>query len=257
MPNFFVNLECGTKAYGDVKVLDGIDLTVERGEVLCIIGPSGVGKSTLLRCLTLLETFDRGTLIYEDVTVCRDDGKRAIYSDAKTMVKARDKFGLVFQALNLFPHYTVKKNIMEPLTVAEKIPVSEAEKIAMDMIDKLELNGKEDNVPCDLSGGQQQRVAIARALAQNPEVLYFDEPTSALDPRLARDVANLIRRIAENDIATVIVTHDMSFARLAADRIAIMSAGKFVEVGETEQIFENPQHEITKGFLKQEVLNQK
>ena len=250
-----VTLKNASKSFsGDQHVLDNIDFSVEQGSVMCIIGPSGVGKSTLLRCLTTLETLDRGELAYGDVAVCKDDGVRAVYEDKKTLEAARKKFGMVFQNFNLFPHYSVLKNVAEPLTIAKGMSFEEACEIAKKHIKSLDLCGKEDMVPGDLSGGQQQRVAIARALALSPEVIYFDEPTSALDPRLSREVAKILEEISGEGIATVVVTHDMAFAKTVADRVAIMHAGKFVESGDSEQIFNDPTHEITKEFIATDLL---
>jgi polar amino acid transport system ATP-binding protein len=247
MPNetSVITLSHGKKAFGANQVLKDISLTVEKGDVLGIIGPSGGGKSTLLRCLTLLETLDSGTLSYGDLTVC-DDGR---YADKDTLKHARERFGLVFQNFNLFPHYTVLKNVADPLVTVQKMDKARAEERARALIAKMGLSGKEDMVPCELSGGQQQRVAIARALAMNPDVLYFDEPTSALDPELTREVLKVIRELADEHMTMVIVTHEMSFARDVADSIIFMDGGVIVEAGPASEVINNPKNERTKEFL--------
>ena len=244
-----VNLEHARKSFGNNEVLKDISLTVSKGDVLAIIGPSGGGKSTLLRCLTLLERLDDGGLSYGDLVVARSEGGRAVYGDKAVIAQARTRFGLVFQSFNLFPHYTTLKNVADPLVVVQNMPKAQAEARARELLDKMGLAGKEDLVPCELSGGQQQRVAIARALAMNPDVLYFDEPTSALDPELTREVLRVIRGLAEERMTMVIVTHEMAFARDVADRIIFMDGGHVVEEGTAADVINNPQHERTRAFL--------
>lgn len=239
----------GSKSYNGKQVLHDVDFAVDDDEVMTIIGPSGVGKSTMLRCMTLLERFDGGSLYYDDITVCEEKDGKCVYCSDVDMLRARERCGLVFQNFNLFPHYTVMQNVMKPLQTVQKMDKEQAAEIAKEKLTQLEMFDKADMVPCDLSGGQQQRVAIARALAMNPAVLYFDEPTSALDPRLSKGVAALIRSIAKTGIGTVIVTHDMKFAQDASDYVAIMYGGTFVEKGTVQQIFEDPQSDITKEFL--------
>lgn len=254
MPNKeVVIVKDGKKIFNGKTVLHDVDFAVDDDEVMTIIGPSGVGKSTLLRCMTMLETFDGGTLEYDDLKVCVDVNGISQYANEDVLNKARQHCGLVFQNFNLFPHLTVEKNITQPLMTVLKKSAGEAKQIAKARLDDLELGDKLDMVPCDLSGGQQQRVAIARALAMNPSTLFFDEPTSALDPRLSRDIAKLIREIAASGIGIVVVTHDMKFARDASDYVAIMHGGTFVEKGRVEQVFEAPQHEITKEFLSSDL----
>ena len=245
-----VTLEHAKKAFGANEVLKDISLTVNRGDVLAIIGPSGGGKSTLLRCLTLLETLDAGDLSYGDLAVTRtNDAGRAVYGGKDVLAQAKTRFGLVFQNFNLFPHYTALKNVADPLVTVQKMPKAQAEERARQLLGKMGLSGKEDLVPCELSGGQQQRVAIARALAMNPDVLFFDEPTSALDPELTREVLRVIRELAEERMTMVIVTHEMAFARDVADRIIFMDGGHVVEQGAAADIINNPQHERTRAFL--------
>ena len=245
-----VSLEHGKKAFGDNEVLKDISLQVNKGDVLAIIGPSGGGKSTLLRCLTLLETLDSGKLSYGEIEVCADNASgKAVYGDKRTIQEAKRHFGLVFQNFNLFPHYTAIKNVYDPLISVAKMPKAEAEKKAEELLDKMGLSEKGDLVPCELSGGQQQRVAIARALAMNPDVLYFDEPTSALDPELTREVLKVIRELAAEHMTMVIVTHEMSFARDVADQLIFMDGGHIVESGPASEVIGNPKHERTKAFL--------
>ncbi len=244
-----VSLEHARKSFGDTLVLEDISLSVRKGEVVAIIGPSGGGKSTLLRCLTLLETLDGGSLSYGDVTVATDDGSRSVYAGKAALAKAKARFGLVFQNFNLFPHYSVLKNIIDAPIHVQKRSREEAEQQARALLARMGLSEKENMVPCELSGGQQQRVAIARALCLNPDVLYFDEPTSALDPELTQDVLKVIRNLAAEHMTMVIVTHEMAFARDVADRIIFMDAGKVVEEGLAAQVIGNPQQERTRAFL--------
>ncbi|MCI2242804.1 amino acid ABC transporter ATP-binding protein [Adlercreutzia faecimuris] len=245
-----VTLEHAKKAFGSVEVLKDISLTVNRGDVLAIIGPSGGGKSTLLRCLTLLETLDAGDLSYGDLAVTRTDGAgRAVYGGKEVLAEAKTRFGLVFQNFNLFPHYTVLKNIADAPICVQKRPKDEVEAQARALLAKMGLAGKENMVPCELSGGQQQRVAIARALALNPDVLFFDEPTSALDPELTRDVLQVIRDLAAERMTMVIVTHEMGFARDVADHLIFMDDGRVVESGRAADVINNPAHERTRAFL--------
>ena len=233
--NVLVKLEHGKKSFGDVTVLKDISLEVRKGEVVAIIGPSGGGKSTLLRCMTLLETLDAGSLSYGDLPVAEDNGAgHAVYGGKDVMKRAKSCFGLVFQNFNLFPHYSVIKNVTDAPISVQKRPRAEA----------LE-RGRE------LLGGQQQRVAIARALAMDPEVLFFDEPTSALDPELTRDVLKVIRDLAAERMTMVIVTHEMTFARDVADRIIFMDDGLVVEEGRAVDVINNPQQERTRAFLSQ------
>lgn len=252
-----VSLEGAKKAFGDVEVLKGISLSVAKGEVVAIIGPSGGGKSTLLRCLTLLERLDDGTLRYGDLEVAGHGGAGGAgssggafrYADKETLRKAKSRFGLVFQNFNLFPHYSVIKNVTDAPICVQGCSREEALAEGRELLAKMGLAGKEDMVPCELSGGQQQRVAIARALALKPEVLYFDEPTSALDPELTKDVLRVIRDLAAEHMTMVIVTHEMAFARDVADRIVFMDGGHVVEEGPAEQVINAPRMERTREFL--------
>ena len=246
-----LSMEHIEKSFGDNTVLKDVSLSVEKGEVVSIIGSSGGGKSTLLRCATLLETFERGTLSYGDLdVVTAGEGGKAVYGDKKVLKQAREHFGLVFQNFNLFPHYTVLKNVMDAPVRVQKRDKAEAEAAARDLLAKFGLAGKEDMVPCELSGGQQQRVAIARAMCINPSILFFDEPTSALDPELTQDVLKIIRELADEHMTMVIVTHEMSFARDVSDRVIFLDKGVFVEEGTPEQVIDNPTQERTRAFLR-------
>ncbi len=236
------------KSFGSLEVLKGIDLTVEKGEVVGIIGPSGGGKSTLLRCATTLETIDNGDITIAGETLVKTSNSGLVkYADKKMMKQIRGKFGLVFQSFNLFPHFSVRRNITEALIHVHGKDKGEADEICNALLKKLGMEDKADAYPCNLSGGQQQRVSIARALAANPEILFFDEPTSALDPELTSGVLKVIRELAEEHMTMVIVTHEMAFARDVADKLVFMDGGVIVEQG--KDIISNPTKERTKEFL--------
>ena len=235
---------------GDLRVLKDISLSVDKGEVVAIIGPSGSGKSTLLRCATLLNTMDSGELIYDDIYAARnDENGRAIYANKEQLKKVRAKFGLVFQNFNLFPHYSVLKNLVDPQVRVLGRSREEASARAEQLLKKMGLEDKGDAYPYQLSGGQQQRVAIARALAMDPEILFFDEPTSALDPELTGEILKVIRSLAEEHMTMVIVTHEMAFARDVADRVIFMAEGVIVEEGTPEEVMQNSREERTRQFL--------
>ncbi|MBP5262140.1 MAG: amino acid ABC transporter ATP-binding protein [Clostridiales bacterium] len=229
------------KSFDQLHVLKGITLHVDEGEVVAIIGPSGGGKSTLLRCATTLIPIDEGSISIAGVELD--------YKNKKTLAAIRGKFGLVFQNFNLFPHYSVRRNITEALVSVHKKSQEEANKICDNLLEKMGLADKGNAYPCNLSGGQQQRVSIARALAASPDILFFDEPTSALDPELTQGVLNVIRELAEEKMTMVIVTHEMSFARDVADRIIFMDGGVIVEEGPADELINNPKNERTKTFL--------
>ena len=237
------------KSFGSLEVLKGIDLTVEKGEVVAIIGPSGGGKSTLLRCATTLETIDKGEITIGGDTLVTTKDDKAVYCDKKMLQEVRSKFGLVFQGFNLFPHFSVRRNITEALIHVHKKSKEEADKICDQLLTKMGMLDKAESYPCNLSGGQQQRVGIARALATNPDIIFFDEPTSALDPELTAGILKVIRDLAEEKMTMVIVTHEMSFARDVADRIIFMDGGVIVEQGPAKEIINNPKNDRTKEFL--------
>ncbi|MDD6385303.1 amino acid ABC transporter ATP-binding protein [Streptococcus hyointestinalis] len=233
------------KSYGQNEVLKGINAKFYEGDVVCIIGPSGSGKSTFLRTLNLLETITSGK-----VTV---DGYEL--SDPKTNLdKARENIGMVFQHFNLFPHMSVLENITFAPVELGKYSQEEAEKIGMDLLEKVGLADKRDAKPDSLSGGQKQRVAIARSLAMNPDIMLFDEPTSALDPEMVGDVLEVMRDLAEQGMTMLIVTHEMGFARKVANRVIFTDGGQFIEDGTPEQIFDHPKHPRLQDFLDK-VLN--
>ena len=228
------------KSFGSFTALGGVDLDVHRGEVLCIIGPSGSGKSTLLRCLNFLEVPSAGT-----VEVL---GQKLV-SKGAALTTIRRNIGMVFQQFNLFPHMTALENVMEGPLSSLGQKKSEAIEVAVEALDDVGLASKADSRPQALSGGQQQRVAIARALAMRPKVMLFDEPTSALDPELRAEVLDTMRNLALEDRTMVIVTHEMTFARLVADRVVFLDRGVIVEEGTPDQIFDQPQSERLKKFL--------
>ncbi|MBS5480356.1 MAG: amino acid ABC transporter ATP-binding protein [Clostridiales bacterium] len=239
-----------TKSFGSNEVLKGISFDIHAGEVLSVIGPSGSGKSTLLRCCTLLEKMDAGEIAYGDLTMAKTgENGRAVYSSGAVLQQIRRRFGLVFQNFNLFPHYSVLRNLTEAPVRVEKKPRQEAEENARALLKKVGLENKADAYPCELSGGQQQRVAIARALAMQPDILFFDEPTSALDPELTGEILKVIRSLAEEHMTMVIVTHEMAFARGVSDRVIFMDGGVIVEEGDPNQVIDHPENERTKAFL--------
>lgn len=234
-----------SKSFGPLNVLRDISFSVRKGEVVSIIGPSGSGKSTLLRCATMLETADSGTISYENLRIL-NNGK---YAGKPVLKQARNRFGLVFQSFNLFPHYSVLKNIIDAPVCVQKRNKADVIAEAKLLLRKIGLEGREDAYPYQLSGGQQQRVAIARALAMNPDILFFDEPTSALDPELTAEILKVIRQLAEEHMTMVIVTHEINFARNVSDRIVFMADGVIVEQGRADQLIDNPQNERTRSFL--------
>ena len=222
---------------GELEVLKDISLTVKKGEVVSIIGPSGSGKSTLLRCATMLETMDGGELKYLGETAVSGKDGKCVYASKNELKKIKKHFGLVFQNFNLFPHYTVLKNIIDAPVSVDKVPKKEAIERAEKLLAQLGLSDKKDAYPFQLSGGQQQRVSIARALALNPEILFFDEPTSALDPELTSEVLKVIKELAKEKMTMIIVTHEMQFAREVSDRIIFMEQGVIQANGTPEEIF--------------------
>lgn len=240
------------KSFGeDLEVLQDISLAVEEGEVVSILGPSGSGKSTLLRCATFLEKIDSGSIAYGGkVYVENDTAGNAKKPERAKILEAQSNFGLVFQDFNLFPHFSVLKNVMDAPVKNQKRPKQEVEKEARALLAKMGLEGKEDAYPCELSGGQKQRVAIARALALRPKMLYFDEPTSALDPEITAEILRVLKGLAAEKMTMVIVTHEIDFARAVSDRVIFMDGGKVVEEGRPEEVIDNPKNERTKAFLQ-------
>lgn len=238
------------KSFDGLEVLKDISLKVEEGQVLSIIGPSGSGKSTLLRCATMLETMDSGELIYVGENAAWNDTEgKAVYAKPAKLRQLQQNFGLVFQNFNLFPHYSVMKNITDaPIHVAKR-PKEEVYKEARELLKKMGLEDKEDAYPHQLSGGQQQRVSIARALAMKPKVLFFDEPTSALDPEMVGEVLTVMKELARDGMTMVVVTHEIGFAREVADRIVFMDGGYIVEQGSPEEIINHPKEPRTIDFL--------
>ncbi|MEY8369992.1 amino acid ABC transporter ATP-binding protein [Aerococcaceae bacterium 50-4] len=228
------------KNFGKNEVLKGIDLTINQGEVVCIIGPSGSGKSTFLRCLNRLEDINGGEVLVDGTNIA---------DKAIDINKARQNIGMVFQHFNLFPHLSVLENITLAPTELGKTQKEASKEQALSLLEQVGLADKADAFPNSLSGGQKQRVAIARALAMNPEIMLFDEPTSALDPEMVGDVLNVMKDLAKEGMTMVVVTHEMGFAREVADRVIFMDGGYVVEEGNPEDIFSNPQHDRTKEFL--------
>lgn len=238
------------KKFDKKNVLEDISLEVEEGEVVSIIGPSGSGKSTLLRCLTQLERIDSGSIEIDGKVMVETIDDKAVYADSNTLHEIQLKVGLVFQNFNLFPHYSVLKNIIDAQLIVLKRSKQEATRIAMELLEKMNLADRHDAYPCELSGGQQQRIAIARALALNPKILFFDEPTSALDPELTGEILKVIRDLAKERMTMVIVTHEMAFAKEVSDRVIFMDKGFIIEQGTPQEIFGNSVNQRTRDFLQ-------
>ena len=246
-----IRTEHVSKKFGHLEVLKDVNLTVENGEVICIIGPSGAGKSTFLRSLNQLEVITGGKIFIENELFLHREHDRTVESIDKEKHKALMlEMGMVFQHFNLFPHKTVLQNLMlAPMTV-KGMSQAEIEPLARRLLEEVGLSEKADEYPSKLSGGQKQRVAIARALAMQPKIMLFDEPTSALDPELVGEVLNVMKKLAEEGMTMLCVTHEMGFAREVADRVVFMADGIIMEEGKPEEIFTNPQNDRTKQFLQ-------
>ena len=230
------------KLFGNFQALTNINMNVGEKEVVVVIGPSGSGKSTMIRCINRLEKHDRGEIIVDGITLS---------NDVRNIQEIRRETGMVFQSFNLFPHLTVLDNITLAPRQVRNIPKGEAEKTAMELLERVKIPEQARKFPGQLSGGQQQRVAIARSLAMNPKVILFDEPTSALDPEMIKEVLDTMKSLANEGMTMICVTHEMGFAREVADRVVFMADGQIVEVGTPEHFFDNPQEERTKLFLSQ------
>jgi polar amino acid transport system ATP-binding protein len=250
MNQVMVDARSVRKSYGSNDVLNGISLTVEQGEVLCIIGPSGSGKSTFLRCLNHLESINGGRIyVNGELMGYRQVGNVLHEMKSKDIAKARQGIGMVFQRFNLFPHLTALQNIIEaPIGVAGMNP-EEAKTLGLELLEQVGLGDKGEHYPSQLSGGQQQRVAIARALAMKPKLMLFDEPTSALDPELVGDVLDVMKNLAKAGMTMIVVTHEMGFAKEVADKVVFIDKGQIVESGSPKQVLDNPQEARTRAFL--------
>ena len=235
------------KYFGSLEVLKGIDCHIDKGECVCVIGPSGSGKSTFLRCLNLLETPTKGDIVIDDMHLTEKD------FDVDAM---RKRVGMVFQHFNLFPHLTILENVTLAPIRHKMMTEEQAKEKAMELLNRVGVGDKADNYPAQLSGGQKQRVAIARSLALSPEVMLFDEPTSALDPEMVGEVLEVMKQLAHEGMTMVVVTHEMGFAREVANRVFFMDGGGILEEGTPEQIFDHPQEERTKTFLRRVDLQQ-
>jgi polar amino acid transport system ATP-binding protein len=238
------------KSFHMLHVLKGIDLEVKKGEIVSVIGPSGSGKSTLLRCLNHLEVADKGSISFEGNYIAKADASgKAVYKSSKEVLAICSRLGMVFQNFNLFPHKSVMENIIEAPVMVKKKSKAEAEAKATELLEKVGLLDKRGAYPDQLSGGQKQRVAIARALAMEPEIMLFDEPTSALDPELIGEVLQVIKKLAEERMTMIIVTHEMNFAREISDRVVFMDDGRIIVDGAPDDILVNPEHPRIKTFF--------
>jgi len=234
-----IRIENVHKRFGRVHALRGVSLQVQKGEVVVIVGPSGSGKSTLLRCINRLEEYNSGKITVDGIPL----------DSAQNINAVRQEIGMVFQSFNLFSHMTVMENLVLAQRIIRKRSRDEAHKIALDLLKKVGIPEKIDAYPVQISGGQQQRVAIARALAMNPRIMLFDEPTSALDPEMIKEVLDVMLALAKEGMTMVVVSHEMGFARAAANRIIFMDEGQIIEEAPPDQLFANPKHERTKRFL--------
>ncbi len=232
------------KSFGNTHVLCDVSLSVKKGDVIAILGPSGSGKTTLLRCLNFLEKADAGTMVFDGETIDMHKASK------RTIARLRKKTAFVFQSYNLFANKTALQNVTEGLIIGRKMPKDEANRIAHEALKKVGMEDRSDYYPSQLSGGQQQRVAIARAIAVNPEIIYFDEPTSALDPELTVEVLAVMRKLAEEGMTMLVVTHEMNFARTVSNRVIFMENGIIVEEGSSKEFFNAPKEERTKAFLQ-------
>jgi polar amino acid transport system ATP-binding protein len=239
-PEEIIQIDNVVKSFGKIKALQGVSITVKRGEVLVIIGPSGSGKSTLLRCINMLEHPDSGSIVVDE---------NSMMNRETNINEVRAEVGIVFQQFNLFPHLTVLENIMLAQRIVRKRKSEEAKQIALKQLEYVGIPEKADAFPHELSGGQQQRVAIARALAMNPKIMLFDEPTSALDPEMIKEVLDVMVALAKGGMTMVVVSHEMGFVRAAAHRIVFMDQGRIIEEGTPEEFFKNPREERTRAFL--------
>ena len=237
-----IRLENVDKFFGDFQALRGIDLNVGRQEVVVVCGPSGSGKSTLIRCINRLEKHDRGRIVVDGIELS---------DDIRNIQEVRRETGMVFQQFNLFPHITVRENITLAPRQVRRLPKKEADDLATELLERVQIPEQAHKYPGQLSGGQQQRVAIARALAMQPKVMLFDEPTSALDPEMIKEVLDVMKELAQSGMTMIVITHEMGFAREVADRMLFMADAEVVEVGTPEHFFENPQQDRTKLFLSQ------
>lgn len=238
------------KSFGELEVLKDINMQVGEGEVVAILGPSGSGKSTFLRCISMLETVDGGSMVYCGKTAVSDKDGKSVYASKDELKEIKSYFGLVFQNFNLFPHYTVLKNITDAPIHVQKRNKAEVMEEAKTLLDKMGLADKGDYYPYQLSGGQQQRVAIARALAMKPKMIFFDEPTSALDPELTAEILKVLKDLATEKMTMVIVTHEIDFARSVSSHVVFMDGGLVVEQGKPEDVIDNPSNDRTRAFLK-------
>ena len=243
------------KSFDDLEVLKDISMSVAESEVISILGPSGSGKSTFLRCMTMLEKIDGGSMVYCGKEAVNSDSGVPVYADKADLKEIQSYYGLVFQNFNLFPHYSVLKNIADAPIHVQKRDKDEVYAEAKELLRKMNLEDKGDYYPYQLSGGQQQRVAIARALALKPKMLFFDEPTSALDPELTAEILKVLKELAAEKMTMVIVTHEIGFARSVSDRVIFMDGGVIVEQGPARDVIERPQEERTRQFLSRYAQN--
>lgn len=239
--NVVLKVEGLQKSFADNKILDGVSFEIDRGQIKVICGPSGSGKSTLLRCLNLLTMPDKGRVWLEG---------REITNEKSNVNNVRQRIGFVFQEFNLFNHLTALKNVSIALEIVKKMSKDEAKALALKELEKVNLANDAHKYPAELSGGQKQRVAIARALAMNPVIMFYDEPTSALDPHLIGEVLDVMKKLAQEKLTSIVVTHEIGFARSVADEIMFMGEGRILERGPPSQIIENPEHEVVRQFFR-------